>query len=481
MSARRRWLLAAVGLLVGTSLGLLAGFRGPALGTAVAGDPGLADEVRSALTTDRGLPSVSAARVQDGGVAFAGLGDAGGGRPPGPDTPYELGSINKTFTAALLADAVTRGEVRLADPVATFLPELAGTPAGGRTLRALATHTAGLPPFPTASAPLVALRVVGNENPYAGSVAALLTATRSTALGAPGTYRYSNLGMALLGHALARAAGVPGWPDLLRARVLDPLGMRSTVVVEEPGQVPAGTARPHHDNGWSAPVWSGPAFAPAGSSTVTTATDLARWAGALLDGSAPGAAALEPLVDVPGGQVGLAWHVREVDGRTVTWHNGGTGGSRTILALDRDRGQAVLLLANSARDLDPVGLRLAAAGPGATVPAFAGRDVGLAGLLGWNVVGLLLLGTAVVRWRTPGAWALVDGALAAATGLLVLLVHGPWQLVPTALWGGLALAAGVLGVTASVRRGRPRPTPRRRLVTSLAGTAVVLAVALWTL
>ena len=44
MSARRRWLLAAVGLLVATSLGLLAGFRGPALGTAVAGDPGLAGE-----------------------------------------------------------------------------------------------------------------------------------------------------------------------------------------------------------------------------------------------------------------------------------------------------------------------------------------------------------------------------------------------------------------------------------------------------
>ena len=107
--------------------------------------------------------------------------------------------------------------------------------------------------------------------------------------------------MALLGHALARAAGVPGWPDLLRARVLDPLGMRSTVVVEGPGQVPAGTARPHHDNGWPAPVWSGPAFAPAGSSTVTTAADLARWAGALLDGSAPGAAALDPLVDIPGG------------------------------------------------------------------------------------------------------------------------------------------------------------------------------------
>lgn len=468
-------------LLVGTAVSLLAGLRGPALGTTAAGDPGLAGDVRASLTSDRGLSSVSAARVRAGETSFAGLGTTDGDRVPGPDTPYELGSITKTFTAALLADAVTRGEVRLDDPVATFLPELEDTPAGERTLRELATHTAGLPPFPSASAPLVAVRVVGNDNPYAGSVADLLVATRTTEVEAPGTYRYSNLGMALLGHALARAAEVPGWPDLLRARLLDPLGMRSTVVVEEPGQVPDGTARPHHDNGWPAPVWSGPAFAPAGSSTVTTAADLARWAGALLDGSAPGSAALDPLVDIPGGRVGLAWHVREVTGRTVTWHNGGTGGTRTILALDRERGQAVLLLTNSARDLDVVGLRLAAADPGAPVAAVAGRDVGLAGLLGWNVVGLLLLGTAVLRWRGGRGWALVDGALAAATGLLVLLVHGPWQLVPTALWVGLTLAVGVLGVAASLRRGGPRTASRTGLVTSLAGTAVVLALAVWSL
>nr|WP_269778802.1 serine hydrolase domain-containing protein [Microlunatus antarcticus] len=454
--------------------------RGPTLGPATTGDPALAADVRASFTSERGFTSLSAARVRDGQVTFAGLGEVDGA-PPAPDTPYELGSITKTFTAALLADAVTRGEVRLDDPVATYLPELADTAAGASTLRALATHTAGLPSFPTSSTPTVLVRVVGNENPYAGTVEALLGATRTTEVTDAGTYRYSNLGVALLGHALARAADVPGWPDLVHDRLLQPLGMTRTVVVEQPSQVPAGAAHPHQENGWSAPFWTGPAMAPAGSSTVTTATDLATWARALLDGSAPGASALDPVADIPGGRIGLAWHVYDVEGRTVTWHNGGTGGTRTILALDRERGQAVLLLSSSGRDADTAGLRLAATAPGQPVPAVDGPTVGWAGLLGWNVVGLLLIGTAILRWRAGRGWPLVDGALAAATGLLVLLVHGPWLLVPTAVWVGLTLAVGVLAAAASLRRGGPPTTSRRSLVASLAGTAVVLAVALWTL
>lgn len=477
----RLLVLAVAALVMGTSAGLLAGLRGPTLGAASTGDATLAADVRASFTSERGLGSLSAARVRDGQVTFAGLGDAGAGAPPTPQTPYELGSITKTFTAALLADAVARGEVGLDDAVSTHLPELAGTPVGASTLRALATHTAGLPPFPTSSAPGVLLRVVGNENPYAGSVADLLAATRTTRVSDAGSYRYSNLGVALLGHALARAAAAPDWPTLVRARILQPLGMNSTVVVGAPSDVPTGTARPHHANGWPAPFWTGAAFAPAGSSTVTTAADLATWARALLDGSAPGASAMDPVADIPGGRIGLAWHVREVDGRTVTWHNGGTGGSRTILALDRQRGQAVLLLSSSERDADTAGLRLAATAPGQPVAAVDRPSPGWAGLIGWNVVALLLLGTAVRRWRAGRGWALLDGWLAAATGLLLLLVHGPWLLVPTALWVGLALTTGVLGVAASLRPGDPPPASRRGLVAPLVSTVVVLALGLWTL
>ena len=490
MSGARRAGLALGALVLGTALGLLLGFRGPALGEARTGDAALAADVSSSLASDRGLDSLSAARVRDGQVVFAGLGGVGGsgGRAPDPGTPYELGSITKTFTASLLAVAVERGEVALDDAVATRLPELAGTAAGDSTFRQLATHTAGLPPFPTASTPLVLVQVVGNANPYGSSVADLLSATRGTKVTERGTYRYSNLGVALLGHALARAASVPDWETLLRQRVLEPLGMRSTVVTASVADVPGGTARPHRENGWRAPFWTGPAFAPAGSSTVTTAADLATWARALLDGTAPGAAALDPMADIPGGQIGLLWHVREVAGRTITWHNGATGGSRTMLALDRERGQAVLVLGSSARDVDTAVLRLAATTPDAPVAAVDSPSVSWAGLAGWNALGLLLLGTAVLRWRTPDRWALVDGTVAAGTGLLLLLAHGPWSLLPTAVWGGLVLAVATLGLTGALHRPRPdadrpgrRAPSRATSIASLVGTGAILAVVLWSL
>lgn len=45
------------------------------------------------------------------------------GRPLGPKSVFEIGSITKVFTGTLLADMVERGEVALDDPVAKYLPE----------------------------------------------------------------------------------------------------------------------------------------------------------------------------------------------------------------------------------------------------------------------------------------------------------------------------------------------------------------------
>ena len=64
-------------------------------------------------------------------------------------TLFEIGSITKVFTAALLADLVAAGRVRLEDPVGELLG-LPGLPPDVTLLR-LATHTAGLPRLPRTS------------------------------------------------------------------------------------------------------------------------------------------------------------------------------------------------------------------------------------------------------------------------------------------------------------------------------------------
>src|SRR5437762_8705455 len=72
-------------------------------------------------------------------------------RTPDGDTIFEIGSITKVFTSLLLADAVQRGEVSLADPVRQYLPEVKDFPQRGDhgiTLEDLATHTSGMPRIP---------------------------------------------------------------------------------------------------------------------------------------------------------------------------------------------------------------------------------------------------------------------------------------------------------------------------------------------
>ena len=209
------------------------------------GDPGLIRAVEAAVAGMRGLGGLAVARV-DRSVAgsrtrFAALG-CSGGRVPTPHSRYELGSITKTWTGMLLADAVERGELFLADPLASWLPELAGTPAGGVTLRELATHTAGLDPVLLGGVLRGRLRGLSGGDPYGSAdPARVIAAAGRTGLTARGHHSYSNLGFALLGHAEARAAGAADWPALLRERILRPLGMARTTI--QPPGTPESSSR----------------------------------------------------------------------------------------------------------------------------------------------------------------------------------------------------------------------------------------------
>ncbi len=144
-----------------------------------------------------------------------------------PDTIYEIGSISKLFTSLLLAQEVVRGEMLLDDPIAMYLPAGVTVPShNGIEIKLvdLATHTSGLPRIPTNIAP------ADQSNPYADYTPELLYEYLSTyeLPRDPGErWEYSNVGVGLLGHILELHAGVP-YEELLRTRILDPLGMDST-------------------------------------------------------------------------------------------------------------------------------------------------------------------------------------------------------------------------------------------------------------
>lgn len=349
--ARDPWLIALGGAAIAALVVRRLTPKAPPLGTPT-GDAELAAHAARVLGSRPGYGAVSVVRITDGQPTWAGFGDLTA------DSRFELGSITKTFNGMVLADAVERGEVRLDDPVATHVAELSGRPAGSVTLAELASHRGGLPSV----AKVNYLRAIAEDlaaqplSAYTSATpASVVDASRSLKLSGRGRMRYSNLGASLLGIALTRAAGVGTWCELMRQRLWTPLGMHDTEVAEA-GRPASDLVQPRQPSGRASAPWTGSGYAPAGIGVTTTGNDLARYALAILHGSAPGMAALTARWPVSKKQhIGLAWLVSD---QGVAWHNGGTGGTRTMLAIDLASRSASVVLNASSRDVTEVGLRL---------------------------------------------------------------------------------------------------------------------------
>lgn len=280
-------------------------------------------------------------------VAYGSL-DKGDKRPLGGDTIFEIGSVTKVFTSLLLADMVERHEVALADPVAKYLPEGVKVPerSGRRiTLEDLSTHTSGLPRLPSNMKP------ANPANPYADYSAERLYEFLSTykMWRDPGSgFEYSNLGAGLLGHALARHAGMD-YEALVRSRITQPLGMNSTGITLSP-QMKARLAVGHNEKLAPVPNWDFQALAGFGA-LRSSAHDLLVFLEANLGYSAsPLTAAMAAMLKVHrpttigGTEMGLGW-VLAPDG--IVWHNGSSAGYRSFVGFDPKSRVGVVVLANT--------------------------------------------------------------------------------------------------------------------------------------
>lgn len=486
--------------------GLLAALIAPwpaRLGDADSGDLGLAAEVRAVIDDPGGYRGLAVARIADGQVRVAGLGDRAsgltGGDPVRPDTPFEIGSIGKTLTGMLLADQIAAGQVDGDTTLAEALPgqEFADPAVGQITLAELASHRSGLPRLPTVGAIATLTMTLGalrGTDPYAGlDVDRIRAALARARVGdGRGEVHYSNFGAALLGIALAEQAGSVGeadagsYPALVERRLLDPLGMGDTGYALDGAEPPAGAATGSTAGGRTTDPWQGSGLAGAGIGLWSTAPDLARLVTALLDGSAPGADAAQPrfTADDDTRRIGYGWFTTTYDGRAITWHNGGTGGFRSYVGFDPATGDGVVVLGNTDKGVEPIGLAL--------LGVASDSDAAGAGPLLIGVTVVLLLAAAVTPASTAFGgrrrWLPVTDRLnvisSASTALLYLLIGylaGAWHDVWAGWWAVAAgLAAG--GVAAGALRWRRLPVtgsgrPWLRW-TGLVATVTVTAVAL---
>jgi CubicO group peptidase (beta-lactamase class C family) len=260
-------------------------------------------------------------------------------------TPMEVGSLTKAMTGLVITDAVHRGELQMDVPVATYLPQLARSPAGTVTMRELVTHTAGYDEFGAATLRRGAWKALVGQNFLTSDLTQMTRETRDGDLATRGTFAYSSLGAATAGQAVAAAAGM-SYPELMRTRLFEPLAMTHTAIEDDHALVAGGAAQ----SGLPVQPWVMDAYAPAGAA-VSTSADLAKLATALLDGTAPGMSALDPSTAtaqtntrIGGFWVTSTWQ----NGQTITWHDGQTGGYTSYLGLDRAHGRAVVVLSDVA-------------------------------------------------------------------------------------------------------------------------------------
>ena len=265
-----------------------------------------------------------------------------------PNAIFEIGSITKTFTGLLLAKMVAEGEVKFDDPVRQFLPDgTVAKPEGSEiTLLDLAIQHSGLPRMPDNFHP------TDPQNPYADYLPPDLykfIASHGLAKPAAPAFLYSNLGVGLLGQALANRAG-KSYAALLEQKITGPLGMRDTVIAlseEQQKRFVQGYDAEHHP----AHAWDLVALAGAGAIRSTAADMLTYLDAELHPDKYPALASAiaqtqELRADAMGGmRIGLAWLYPSKEG--FYWHNGGTGGYSSYAFFDRKNDCAGIVLFNT--------------------------------------------------------------------------------------------------------------------------------------
>ena len=282
--------------------------------------PGLTFEDALQYTT-QGKPDarITVGIIKDGQASFTVYGENGTILPAEKHT-YEIGSLTKTFTAALIGKAVTEGRIRLEDSISAYLP----LPEGKNypTVAELLTHTSGYKGFYFAT-PMIG-NFFGGRNSFCG-ISRDMVFGKAKGLNMDRDsygFTYSNFGYAVLGLVL-EAVYDQDYTALLNDYVQKHLGMTTTKISERDGDL---------GNYWD---WQeNDAYLSAGAVT-SNIEDMLHYAQMQLDADSPFARCHESLkvinassenyqmMGIHMDEIGMGWIIDRENG--IIWHNGGTG------------------------------------------------------------------------------------------------------------------------------------------------------------
>lgn len=280
---------------------------------------------------------------------------------PTSESIYEIGSITKTFTGLLLANAVVDGKINLQDPVNKYLPEdIPDLKFENDTMRVvhLSNHTSGLPRMP------VNMLFADPKDPYKNYDTQNLYAflKHVKLLSKPGeTFLYSNLGVGLLGVLLENVYKEP-LENLMKVYIIQKAGMKHTTQTLSDSDknlfLPG-----YNRNGEQVPAWEFKALAGAGALRSNT-KDLLLYA--KYNMSIPKDLKEQRALKISQTEtyqkdkqrVALNWFLQNRGNGYVLFHDGQTGGYKSFLAINQRTKNAVVLLSNNEASHDEEGINL---------------------------------------------------------------------------------------------------------------------------
>ncbi len=330
------------------------------------------DYVRSEMR-DQHIPGLSIAIVRSGRVVKAqgyGLASVELNAPATAETVYPLASITKPFTAAAVLLLAQEGKLGLDDKIGRYVEK---TPAawGEVTVRQLLTHTSGIKDH---------LNEMHGRTCNGTSPEEIASYIGTLPLNfAPGSqWLYSNTGYLLLQIVLQKVSGKP-FDQFLAERVFGPLGMRATRRNSLDDVIANRAARYIWEGGRlrNSPFLEPTLYDNADAGLLSSVLDLARWDAALYEDGILKASSREQMwtpVKLANGfsyPYGLGWHLEDVHGHRLVYHDGNRLDGSSVMARYVDDQLTVIVLTNLG---NAATTRIARHLAGLYVPALAAAD-----------------------------------------------------------------------------------------------------------
>ena len=320
------------------------------------------DQLMSAYTGET-KPGAVVGVLERGEMIFTrayGMANLDHGIPFEIGTISNIGSVTKQFTAMGILLFQAEGKLSLEDDIRRHIPELPdfGTPV---TIQNLLNHTGGYREIYNLL-PFNGYRI---ENKFDREFAIRIVQRQPELQAEPNTeFNYNNTGFILLATVIERLSGQT-FPEFMKERVFEPLGMSNTLVKAYQGEIIAGSAQGYVSsvNGFRTARDLAGSYGASG--IYTTAHDMSRWMLNYRDATVGGPDAIAAMATsavLAGGDTthyGLGLEVQNVRGRMRYSHTGGDIAHRTYFAYFPELESGVILMSNNSTANMSLGWRIA--------------------------------------------------------------------------------------------------------------------------